>query len=83
LKPARANSPQDPISKKLITKKGWWSGSRFKPQSPKKEEGKKRILTNIKLTLKHRNRCSVSLIRKMQIKTVPRQSFHSSDWQKF
>jgi hypothetical protein len=26
-KPARANSLQDPISKKHITEKGWWSGS--------------------------------------------------------
>jgi hypothetical protein len=31
LKPARANSLQDPISKKLFTKKGWWSGSRCRP----------------------------------------------------
>jgi hypothetical protein len=27
-KPAQANSSPDPILKKLITKKGWWSGSR-------------------------------------------------------
>jgi hypothetical protein len=36
LKPVWANSSQDPISKKPITKKGWWSGSgvgpEFKPQ---------------------------------------------------
>jgi hypothetical protein len=31
LKPAWANSLQDPISKKPITKKGWWSGSRCRP----------------------------------------------------
>jgi hypothetical protein len=30
-KPAQANSSQDPISKKPITKKGWWSGSRCRP----------------------------------------------------
>jgi hypothetical protein len=28
LKPTGANSSQDPILKKPITKKGWWSGSR-------------------------------------------------------
>jgi hypothetical protein len=28
LKPAWANSSRDPSSKKHITKKGWWSGSR-------------------------------------------------------
>jgi hypothetical protein len=28
LKSALANSLQNPISKKAITKKGWWSGSR-------------------------------------------------------
>jgi hypothetical protein len=27
-KPAQANSSRDPNSKKSITKKGWWSGSR-------------------------------------------------------
>jgi hypothetical protein len=27
LKPALVNSSRDPISKKPITKKGWWSGS--------------------------------------------------------
>jgi hypothetical protein len=32
LKPAKANSSQDPISKKPITKKGCWSGSRCRPQ---------------------------------------------------
>jgi hypothetical protein len=31
LKPARANSSQDPISKILNPKKGWWSGSRCGP----------------------------------------------------
>jgi hypothetical protein len=31
LKPAQANSLQDPISKKSITKKGWWSDSRYRP----------------------------------------------------
>jgi hypothetical protein len=31
LKPTRANSLQYPISKKPITKKGWWSGSRCRP----------------------------------------------------
>jgi hypothetical protein len=28
LKPAWGNSSQDPISKKPIIKKGWWSGAR-------------------------------------------------------
>jgi hypothetical protein len=32
LKPAWANSSQDPISKTPITKKGWWSGSRCRPR---------------------------------------------------
>jgi hypothetical protein len=32
-KPAKANSSKDPISKKPITKKkGWWSGSRYRPE---------------------------------------------------
>jgi hypothetical protein len=30
-KPAQANSSKDPIPKKSITKKGWWSGSRCRP----------------------------------------------------
>jgi hypothetical protein len=30
-KPDRANSSQDPILKNPITKKGWWSGMRYKP----------------------------------------------------
>jgi hypothetical protein len=33
LKPVRAKTSQDPNTKKPITKKGWWSGSRFKPQA--------------------------------------------------
>jgi hypothetical protein len=28
-KPAQANSSQDPILRTVITKKGWWSGSRW------------------------------------------------------
>jgi hypothetical protein len=31
LKPAQPNSSQDPISKKSITEKGWWNGSRCRP----------------------------------------------------
>jgi hypothetical protein len=31
LRPARANSLRDPILKKKITKKSWWSGSRCRP----------------------------------------------------
>jgi hypothetical protein len=31
LKPVRGNSSGDPISKKPITKMGWWSGSRCRP----------------------------------------------------
>jgi hypothetical protein len=31
LKPVLANSLQDPILIKPITKKGWWSGSRYRP----------------------------------------------------
>jgi hypothetical protein len=30
-KPAWASSSQEPISKKKITKKGWWSSSRCRP----------------------------------------------------
>jgi hypothetical protein len=30
-KPAWANSLSNPISKKTITKQGWWSGSRCRP----------------------------------------------------
>jgi hypothetical protein len=30
-KPAWANSLGDPILKKTITKKGWWSASRYRP----------------------------------------------------
>jgi hypothetical protein len=44
-KPARANSLRDPISKKSITKKGCWSGSRCRPWvrilEPKKKNPKK------------------------------------------
>jgi hypothetical protein len=29
--PAQASSPGDPVLKKPITKKGWWSGSGCKP----------------------------------------------------
>jgi hypothetical protein len=28
---AQANSSQDPLLKKPFTKKGWWSGSRYRP----------------------------------------------------
>jgi hypothetical protein len=31
LKPARTNSSQDPILKKPIMEKGWWSSSRYRP----------------------------------------------------
>jgi hypothetical protein len=31
LKPAQANSFRDPISKEPFTKKGLWSGSRYRP----------------------------------------------------
>jgi hypothetical protein len=30
-KPPQSNSLQDPISKRPITKKGWWSGSMYRP----------------------------------------------------
>jgi hypothetical protein len=30
-KPARENNSQNPILKKPITKKGWWSGLRYRP----------------------------------------------------
>jgi hypothetical protein len=29
-RPVQANSSRDPISNKPITKKGWWSGSRYR-----------------------------------------------------
>jgi hypothetical protein len=45
LKPAQANSCRDPISKRPITKKGWWNGSRCRlsVQAPvlKKQTNKK------------------------------------------
>jgi hypothetical protein len=43
LKPAGANSLQDPILKKPFTEKGWWSGSRCKPlvQGPVLQKNKK------------------------------------------
>jgi hypothetical protein len=50
LKPFWANSSLDPILKKPFTKKGWWSGSKYRPwvQAPvlkkKKKEIAKRIL---------------------------------------
>jgi hypothetical protein len=31
LKPGQANSSQDPISKIPFTKKGWWSGLKYRP----------------------------------------------------
>jgi hypothetical protein len=46
LKPTQANSSQDPISKKLITKKSWWSGSRFRlwvqTPAPQKQTNKQK-----------------------------------------
>jgi hypothetical protein len=49
LKPAWGYSSWDPISKKTFTKKGWWSGSRYRPwvQTPvpqKKKKKKEKIL---------------------------------------
>jgi hypothetical protein len=46
LKPAQANSLQDPISNKTITKKDWWSGSRWRPwvQTPVLPKKKKKAL---------------------------------------
>jgi hypothetical protein len=45
MKPAQANSLRDPISKKLITKKGCWSGSSVGPEfnttTTKKKKKKK------------------------------------------
>jgi hypothetical protein len=42
LKPAWANRSWDPISKKLITQKGWWNGIRCRPwvQTPVPQEKK-------------------------------------------
>jgi hypothetical protein len=44
--PAWANSSQDPISKKPISKNGWWCGSglgsEFKPQYCKKKKRRKK-----------------------------------------
>jgi hypothetical protein len=44
LKPAWANSSRDPILKKPITKKSWWSDSRWGPwvQTPVPQKEKKR-----------------------------------------
>jgi hypothetical protein len=49
----QANSSRDP-SKKPITKKGWWSGSRcrFKSQYLKKKKKKKKGVWQILCTLK-------------------------------
>jgi hypothetical protein len=43
-KPARANSLLDPISKKAFTRKGWWSGLRYRPrqQTPQLQKKKKK-----------------------------------------
>jgi hypothetical protein len=50
-KPTLANSLQDPILKKPIMRKGWWSGSRCRPrvQAPvlqKKKKKKKKKKSN-------------------------------------
>jgi hypothetical protein len=44
-KPAPANSSRDPISKKPITKKGWWSGSRCRSwvQTPVPQNNNKKF----------------------------------------
>jgi hypothetical protein len=44
LKPVQENSSQDPVSKKPTTKKGWLSGSRWRPwvRAPVPEKKKKR-----------------------------------------
>jgi hypothetical protein len=47
-RPAQANSLRDPILRKPITKKDWWSDPEFKPQSAKrKKKQKKRSTTPV------------------------------------
>jgi hypothetical protein len=43
-KPAGANSSQDPILKKPIRQKGWWSGSRCRPSTAKNKQTNKRTV---------------------------------------
>jgi hypothetical protein len=45
LKPVQANSSWDPILKKSITKKGWWSGSRCRPwvQAPVQQQQQQKV----------------------------------------
>jgi hypothetical protein len=45
----QANSSQDPISKKSNTKKGWWSGSKYRlqvqaPVVPQKQINKQKMI---------------------------------------
>jgi hypothetical protein len=49
-KPARANGLQDPTLKIPITKKGWWSGSRYRPwvQTPAVQKKKKKKTSPLK-----------------------------------
>jgi hypothetical protein len=53
LKPASANSLQDPISKTPVIKNGWWSGSdigpEFKPQYHKQKQNKNPVYHLISL----------------------------------
>jgi hypothetical protein len=58
LKPAWANSSQDPISKKPITKKGWCSGSgcsRVQMPIPQKKKSAKQRLLQIQMFILHKN----------------------------
>jgi hypothetical protein len=63
-KPTQANSLQDPISKKLITKKGWWSSSccrspkvlSSKPSAhPKKTKTKTSVPFVREKSIRHKN----------------------------
>jgi hypothetical protein len=44
-KPAQANNSRDPISKKPVTRKDWWSGSKCRPrvQTPILKKKKKKF----------------------------------------
>jgi hypothetical protein len=44
-KPAWANSSQDPISKKPITKKAWWSRSRCSPEFKSQYQKKRKLIS--------------------------------------
>jgi hypothetical protein len=60
-KPARGNSPKDPISKEPFTKKGWWSGPRHRPlralsSSPSIAKNKQKTQKTVKRQFRERKK---------------------------